>query len=227
MTTLLLIRHATNDWIKGRLPGWTPGIHLNAEGKQQAHDLGTRLAGIPLQAVYSSPLERTLETAEAIATPHSLPVRVVDDIGEVRYGDWTGANLKELYTHELWQGVQFYPSGTRFPKGETLGEVQQRAVQALDALCSRHAPHDIIAAVSHADVIKLVVAYYIGMHIDLFQRLVIYPASVTTISFQQMGPRLMTYNDTGTLDHLKPAADSDHHHQQQQQSSLPCRDEQA
>lgn len=213
MTTLLLIRHATNDWVKGRLAGWTPGVHLNAEGSQQAQALATRLASLPIAAVYSSPLERAVETAQAVAAPHTRTVQIVDDLGEVRYGEWNGAELKPLQTHELWPGIQFYPSGTRFPGGETLGEVQMRAVASLNSLCAAHAQQEIVVAISHADVIKLVVAYYIGIHIDLFQRLVVLPASLTALTFERMGPRLLAFNETGTLDHLHQFTQ---HHQEQE-----------
>lgn len=203
MTLLLLIRHGTNDWVHGRLAGWTPGVHLNEDGRRQAVALATRLAPIPLDAIYASPLDRTLETAQAIAGPRGMPIRIVEEIGEVKYGEWQGAELKELYKHELWPGVQFYPSGTRFPGGETLGEAQVRMVAALDTLRARH-PEGVIAVVSHADIIKLAIAYYIGMHIDLFQRLEISPCSLTAIGFTRMGPRMLAYNETGSLEHLKP-----------------------
>jgi probable phosphoglycerate mutase len=203
VTLVLFIRHGTNDWVHGRLAGWTPGVHLNEEGRKQAEALSQRLGDLPIAAIYSSPLERTVETAQAIATPRALHLRLVENLGEVRYGEWQGAELKELYKHELWPGVQHYPSGTRFPNGETLGEVQARAVATIDTLRAQH-PKEIIALVSHADLIRLVVAYYIGMHIDLFQRLVINPCSVTAISFERMGPRMLAYNDTGSLEHLRP-----------------------
>lgn len=203
MTLLLLIRHGMNDWVHGRLAGWTPGVHLNDEGCAQAQALADRLADMPIAAVYSSPLERAIETAQPIAASRGLPLRVVDGVGEVRYGEWTGGELKELSKHELWPGVQFYPSGTRFPGGETLGEVQARAIATLDALRAQH-PKEMIAVVAHADLLKLVIAYYIGMHIDLFQRLVINPASLTAFAFSPMGPRMLAYNDTGSLEHLRP-----------------------
>ncbi|NTV62406.1 MAG: MSMEG_4193 family putative phosphomutase [Oscillochloris sp.] len=203
MTLLLLIRHGTNDWVHGRLAGWTPGVHLNEEGQLQAAALSVRLGDLPLAAIYSSPLERCVETASAIAQPRSIPLRLVEQLGEVRYGEWQGAELKALYTHELWPGVQFYPSGTRFPNGETLGEAQMRVVQALDSLRAQH-PRHIVAVCSHADLIKLAVAYYIGMHVDLFQRLTINPCSLTALSFERMGPRLLAFNDTGSLGHLWP-----------------------
>jgi probable phosphomutase (TIGR03848 family) len=203
VTLLLLIRHGTNDWVQGRLAGWTPGVHLNDDGRRQAAALSARLAALPIDAMYASPLERTVETAQAIAGPRGMPLRLVEGLGEVKYGEWQGAELKELYKHELWPGVQFYPSGTRFPGGETLGEAQMRMVSTLDTLRAQH-PKGVIAVVSHADIIKLALAYYIGMHIDLFQRLEISPCSVSAVFFTRMGPRMLAYNDTGSLEHLKP-----------------------
>ena len=203
MTLLLLIRHGANDWVHGRLAGWTPGVHLNDVGRGQAAALAARLAPLPLDAIYASPLDRTVETAQALAGPRGMPLRLVEGLGEVRYGEWQGAELKELYKHELWPGVQFYPSGTRFPGGETLGEAQMRMVATLDGLRAQH-PKGIFAVVSHADIIKLAIAYYVGMHMDLFQRLEISPCSVSAIFFTPMGPRMLAYNDTGSLEHLKP-----------------------
>jgi probable phosphoglycerate mutase len=203
VTLLLLIRHGTNDWVHGRLAGWTPGVHLNDEGRRQAAALATRLSFLPIDAIYSSPLDRTVETARAVAAPRGMPIHIVDGLGEVKYGEWQGAELKELYKHELWPGVQFYPSGTRFPGGETLGEAQMRMVATLDTLRARH-PKETIAVVSHADIIKLALAYYIGMHTDLFQRLEISPCSLTALRFTPMGPRMLAYNDTGSIEHIKP-----------------------
>jgi len=132
VTLLLLIRHGANDWVHGRLAGWTPGVHLNDDGRSQAAATAARLATLPIDAIYTSPLDRTVETAQAIAGPRGMPLRLVEGLGEVKYGEWQGAELKELYKHELWPGVQFYPSGTRFPGGETLGEAQMRMVATLD-----------------------------------------------------------------------------------------------
>jgi probable phosphoglycerate mutase len=137
-------------------------------------------------------------------------------VGEVRYGEWEGGDLKDLSQHKLWPGVQFYPSGTRFPGGETLGEVQMRAVTTLNELCA-HSPNQMIAVVSHADLIRLVSAYYIGMHIDLFQRLVINTASVTVFAFEKMGPRLLAFNDTGSLEHIRPKEEKAEEQQEQQE----------
>lgn len=197
---LMLVRHATNDWVGDRLAGWTPGINLNEQGRQQAQTLGARLAHLPISAIYSSPLERAIETAKAIAAHHDLDIQVLEGIGETRYGEWTGKSLKELSETALWPVVQVHPSGARFPGGESLRETQSRVVAALDALQEAHpAPTDIVVAVSHADVIKAAVAHYAGLHLDLFQRLVVSPASLSVIRFGKFGPRIVSLNDTGSI----------------------------
>ncbi|MFQ5854731.1 MAG: MSMEG_4193 family putative phosphomutase [Anaerolineae bacterium] len=199
MTQLLLIRHAVNDWVgANRLAGWTPGVHLNDEGRWQAEALAQRLARAKLTAIYSSPLERTMETAEIVARPHGLPVRIREGIGEARYGEWTGQKLEDLSKTDLWQVVQFHPSGARFPGGEALREMQARAVAEIDAICADH-PEDMVAIMSHSDVIKAIIAHYVGMHLDLFQRLAVSPASLSILVFGKMGPRLVRLNDTSHI----------------------------
>ena len=201
-TQLLLIRHGLTDWVGHRLPGWTPGIHLSEEGRRQAEALAQRLASLPIEAIYASPLERTVETAEAIAIPHGLSVQLRENLGELRIGEWTGQDIKELANKEVWLAIQFYPSGTDIPGGETIHEMQTRAVAELDAIRKAH-PGATVAVVSHADVIKAAVAHYIGLHLDLFQRLVVYPASLTAFQFNKLGPRLVLFNDSGTTDVLR------------------------
>jgi probable phosphomutase (TIGR03848 family) len=208
MTDLLLIRHATNDWVGDRLAGWTPGVRLNVQGRNQAAALAKRLAAWPLSAVYSSPLERAVETAQAVADQHSLEVVIEEGVGESRYGDWTGQSIKELAKAPEWLQVQFTPGLARFPNGESLGEMQARAVAAVERLRRLH-PSGVMVVFSHADVIKAVAAYYAGMPFDLFQRLVIDTASVTWIRFTSHGPRLLRLNDTGVLDPPRPESDSD------------------
>lgn len=198
MTDLLLIRHATNDWVGSRLAGWTPGVHLNEQGRQQAQRLVARLANWPIQAIYSSPLDRALETAEPLAAQRALPVHVIEGVGETRYGDWTGQALKELTQRPEWVRIQVNPSGARFPNGEGLAEMQARMVAALDKIEAAH-PKDVVTVFSHADPIKSAIAHYAGVHLDLFQRIVVNPASVTWIKLTPHGPRVMCVNDTGEL----------------------------
>lgn len=199
---LLLIRHAHNDWVGERLAGWTPGVHLNEVGRAQAAALAQQLAEVPLAAIYSSPLERTLETAQPLAETRDLTVEVREGLGEARYGDWTGRNLEELQKEELWPVVQVYPGGARFPGGESMREVQARIVAEIDAIRDGHAGQTV-AVVSHSDPIKMAVAHYAGLPLDLFQRLTIAPASVTAFAFTKFGPRLLCLNHTGSLPSFK------------------------
>lgn len=197
MTELLLIRHAVNDWVNtGRLAGWTPGVHLNADGRSQAAALGERLATVSLTAIYSSPLERTRETADAIAAHHTkLTVQTLDGIGEIQFGRWQGSKLSKLRKEPMWQLVQQVPSRAQFPGGETFREAQARAIDALEGLAARH-PKGRVIAVSHSDVIKLIVAHYLGAPLDMFQRIQISPASVSIIYLGTDRPYVACVNDT-------------------------------
>jgi probable phosphoglycerate mutase len=202
MMNLLLIRHASNDWLGKRLAGWTPGVHLNDKGRAEAEALAKGLAAIPLDAIYSSPLERTLETAKPVAAAQRLSIEIREALGESHIGDWAGQTLEELQKDDLWPVVQAYPGGFRFPGGESMQETQARFVAEIDAIRDAH-PKQTVAVVSHSDPIKLAVAYYTGLPLDLFQRLVISPASVTALSFSRFGPRLICMNYVDSLPSFK------------------------
>lgn len=201
MTTILLVRHGENDWVKKhRLAGWIEGIHLNENGRQQAADAAERLATLPIKAIYSSPVLRCRETADFIAKSQNLPVNLLDEVGEVRYGKWEGKKIKKLAKKKEWFTVQFYPSRMQFPGGDTLRGVQTRGVEALETLAQTHRDRDIIVVVSHADLIKLVLAHYLGVHIDLFQRIIVSPASVSMLHLSKNGVvRIGRINDDGPL----------------------------
>ena len=195
-TTLVLLRHATTAATGTRLGGWKPGVHLDAGGRAQAEAAARRLARLPVTAVYSSPLERTRETAAVVARSHGLRVRVDRDLGEVEYGDWTDRPLSRLRRLSAWRVVQRTPSRMAFPGGGTIRGAQARAVDATERLAAAH-PGGTLVLVSHADVIKAVVAHHLGMGLDLFQRLVVSPASSTTIVLPDGGhPLLLALNDT-------------------------------
>jgi probable phosphomutase (TIGR03848 family) len=202
MRVLLLVRHAVTEHTGARLSGWMPGLHLSEEGRRQAEGLAGRLEPVPLDAVYASPLERCQETAAAVADAKGLKVQTLEDVGEVRYGDWTGRTIKELGREPLWKVVQASPSAARFPEGESLYEMQARAVLAVERLREAH-PGQTVAVCSHADVIKALTCHYLGMHLDLFQRVVVSPASVTAFAFGP-GPYLVRLNDTGGNGDLAP-----------------------
>lgn len=179
VTHILLIRHGMNDYlVTRRLAGRLPGVHLNAEGRAQAQALGERLASTPIAAVYSSPLERTVETAEPIAAGHGLPVVPLEAVGEAICGEWAGRAIEELLQTARWQQVQTSPSSFRYPGGESVGEMQARMVAALETLRATH-PGQTVVVVSHSDPIKAALAHYLSMPLDLYQRLTIAPASIS------------------------------------------------
>ncbi len=205
MTILLLIRHATNDYVKaGRLAGWTPGVHLNAEGQREAGALARRLAHLPLRAIYASPLERAVETAQAVAACHKLDVRIREALGETQMGEWTGRLIKELQETETWKKFLAQPVGIQLPGGESIDQVQTRLVAAIDEIIAAH-PHQIVAVVSHADPIKAALSHYLGLDLNNFQRLAIDPASVSVVFFGEQRPVLYRLNDKGDLPMLDPA----------------------
>lgn len=214
MPTLLLVRHGrTPANAEGILAGHTPGVHLDDVGREQASLVGCRLAALPLAALVSSPLERTVETAGLLAQELTDPPRLTCDDGfvECGYGTWTGRPLKELAKEPLWKAVQSQPSAVQFPEGESLPQMYARAVAAVrtwDASIAReHGPDALWVAVSHGDVIKAIVADAYGMHLDSFQRIVIGPGSLSVIRHTAARPYVAHVNDTGSdLSWLKPPA---------------------
>ena len=206
MTTLLLVRHGLTDANTGGvLAGWTPGVHLAEKGRQQAAALAERLSTVPLAAVVSSPLERCQETAAAIVAGRDVLVESDDRLGECRYGDWTGQELKKLVKDPLWKVVQAHPSAAAFPGGESLRETQARAVAAVRAHNQALGADATWVAVTHGDVIKAVLADALGMHLDLFQRIVVDPCSVSVVRYTELRPFVARMNDTGgTVDDLLP-----------------------
>jgi probable phosphomutase (TIGR03848 family) len=210
MTTLLLIRHAENDWVTtGKLAGWTPGVHLNDYGKLQAEALGKRMADQPIKALYASPLERTMETAAAVVAHHpDLTIQQNDGIGEVDFGVWQGEKIADLTRRKMWPVIQYTPTRAYFPGGETMRGAQARAIDALEDLARKH-PRDVIAAVSHSDVIKLVLAHYLGVPLDLFQRIMVSTASLSIVQLGYGRPFVIQTNDTS---HNPPRPESKKHH---------------
>jgi broad specificity phosphatase PhoE len=153
--------------------------------------------------VYASPIERTTQTAQAVADHHGLVVLPLEGVLEADYGDWTGQKLADLAKTDLWKVVQRTPSRASFPSGESLAAMQTRMITALEAVVASH-PGQLVVVVSHADPIKAAIAHYTGVHLDLFQRIVVSPASVTAFAFSEHGVAMLKCNDTGVLDELKP-----------------------
>jgi probable phosphomutase (TIGR03848 family) len=212
MPTVILVRHgrstANSD---GVLAGWSPGVALDDSGREQAGALAGRLAGLPLAAVVTSPLQRCRETVQPLldARP-GLPLHTEDRIGECHYGDWTGRKLAELAEEPLWGTVQRYPSAAVFPGegGESVRAMQARAVDAVrewnDRIEAEHGPEAVFAVCSHGDIIKSIAAEALGMHLDLFQRLAVDPCSLTVIRYTAQRPYLLRLGDTGDLAALAP-----------------------
>ncbi len=195
MPLLLLIRHGENDYSKtGKLAGRLPGVNLNERGQKQAEELGKSLANAPLAAVYSSPLERAMQTAEAVAGARGLKVIPAPGLMEANVGEWQGKSVRRLAMSKYWKVIQGAPSRARHPGGESFAEIQVRIVSALEEICARHKERDLIACVFHADPIKLAVAHYIGLPLDHFQRLACDTCSVTLLAVGQVNAHLIWLN---------------------------------
>ena len=198
MTRFLLIRHATTDAVGQRFSGRLPGVPLNAAGQQQAQQLADRLAALPLQAVYTSPLERATQTAAPLAATHHLTPVVDEAFLELDLGEWTDQPFSALRDNPQFHLFNTFRSATRVPGGELMLEAQTRMVAGLQRLAGQH-PQQTVAVVSHSDLIKAAVAYYAGIPLDLCQRLEISPASVSVLEIYAETARLVALNSTPEL----------------------------
>ncbi len=195
MPTILLIRHAENEYVAtGRLAGRLPGVRLNETGRQQAERLAQALAQAPIKAIYSSPLERCRETARPLAAALGLEVIPREGLLEIDFGAWQGKTLKQLRRRKLWRTVQHNPARMTFPEGESFAAAQLRIAGELEALSQQHKAQDLIACFSHSDVIRLAMAYYLGTPLDLFQRIAVAPASISTLHLSARGVRVLALN---------------------------------
>jgi probable phosphomutase (TIGR03848 family) len=199
MSTVLLVRHGLTAMTGPVLAGRTPGVHLDERGQKQAAAVAGRIATLPLAAVVTSPMERCVETAEAIRGAQSgEPAWHVDErLIECGYGDWTGRPLKELTKDPLWKVVQAQPSAVRFPNGEALADMSARAVAAVRDWDARLGEDAVWVACTHGDIIKAIVADALGLHLDQYQRIVPDPCSVSVIRYTATRPYVMRVNDVG------------------------------
>jgi probable phosphomutase (TIGR03848 family) len=209
MALLLLLRHGENDYVKkGKLAGRLAGVHLNEKGRSQAQAAAQALCSMLPEGqavtVYSSPLERTMETAEPVAKAFGVDVIPRPGLLETDYGEWQDKSVKQLSRQKLWRVIQTSPSVFRFPGGESFTESQHRIVQEVQTLVGMHDPKDVLICVSHADPIKLAVAYFLGLPLDLFQRLNVSPASISALSVSATGSHLLTLNYTPSISFPKP-----------------------
>ena len=197
MTTLLLIRHGENDFVKtNKMAGRLPGVHLNDRGREQAAAIATALGPLPLKAIYASPLERALETAQPLADSHKLKINQISDLMDIDIGKWQGRSWKVLSRTKIWRVVQQAPARFTFPEGESFLGAQKRLVAAVEKIASAHKPRDIVAIVFHADPIKLVICHYLGLPLDRFQRLGISTGSTSVLWVNEMSAHLMKMNLT-------------------------------
>jgi probable phosphomutase (TIGR03848 family) len=203
MAVILLVRHAVADETGTRLYGRQPGVHLSERGRRQAEEVGERLRRLPLAGLYSSPLERCVETAAPIAAALGLEVTVEPELVETDTGAWTGKTFNQIGRTRRWRRLLMVPSSARAPQGESATEVQARSVRAIERIGERH-PRAAAVVVSHGDPIRLILAHYAGLHLDLFQRLEVAPASVSVVGTGEHGPRVLLLNDTGGLADLIP-----------------------
>jgi probable phosphoglycerate mutase len=180
MTTVLLVRHGMTDAVGHRIVGWTPGVGLNGLGVEQAAKLGAELACTELDAIYSSPLERAMLTAEAIRAHQRCAITQREGLGEVHFGEWTGQTLEELDSDERWRRWNSIRTTARAPGGETMLAVQRRMLDEL-SLAQEQYPEGTVALVSHADPIRSLLVYLLGMSMDVFLRLRVDPASVSIV----------------------------------------------
>ncbi|MDR1998736.1 MAG: MSMEG_4193 family putative phosphomutase, partial [Frankiaceae bacterium] len=202
MSTVLLVRHGLTAMTGPVLAGHTPGVVLDERGVGQAAALATRLGALPLDAVITSPLERCEQTATAILQAQrqagGAPAWAIDDrLAEVRYGDWTGKPIKDLLKDPLWKVVQSQPSAVTFPGGERMADMQARAVAAIREWDAKLGEHAVWVACTHGDLIKAILADAHGMHLDLFQRIVADPCSVSAVRYTDTRPFVLRANDTG------------------------------
>ena len=204
MPLLLLIRHGENEYVKtGKLPGHLPGIHLNERGQKQAQVLGEALKDVPLKAIYSSPLERAMETAGPIAESHQLEIIQEPGLRDANVGRWEGKSIRALRLTNAWKVVQQSPSRFHFPEGESFMDLQTRIVNVLEGIVIKHnKPKDIVAVVFHADPIKLAVAHFLGLPLDHFQRLSCDTGSLTALNVGEMGANLLKLNQRPPFDFL-------------------------
>jgi probable phosphoglycerate mutase len=199
VTLVLLVRHGLTATTGGVLTGWTPGIPLDDRGAGQAAALAGRLGQARFDAIVSSPLERCVQTAQAVAAAAGQQVRQDERLGECRYGDWTGKPLKKLAKDPLWRVVQSHPSAVRFPgeAGESMLDMQHRAITAVRDWNARLGPKAMYLVCSHGDVIKALLADALGMHLDMLQRITVDPCSVSAVRYTPLRPFVLRMNDTG------------------------------
>ena len=204
-TLIIFVRHGKTPTTGTKLPGRAPNLHLSNEGKSQAETVAKEIEnssssfiGSKVSAVYTSPMERTQETAKPIAKTLNLRVRTLQGLNECDFGDWTGRRLRDLSKLKSWSIIQKHPSNFRFPNGESFTEMQNRMIKTVDKIVKRH-PGQTVVCVSHADPIKAILASAVGTPLDEFQRIVVGPCSTSMVLYRKERPLILTLNSNGNL----------------------------
>jgi probable phosphomutase (TIGR03848 family) len=196
MAIFLLIRHGHHPLLGKRHVGRTPGVHLSEEGRNQSETLASQLAHLPIRAIYTSPLERAQETAAPLERALQLQASVREELNEIDIGDWSNLTVQEIENQPGWKEWNELRSCVQPPGGELMLSAQARGLGLMEELRCLHA-EEMVACVSHGDIVKGLVAHYLGVHLDLFQRIEIEPASVSVVRLEAWGPRVLAVNWTG------------------------------
>jgi len=200
MTTIALVRHGDNDFIAKRIAGRTPNVHLNSTGNQQANELAQSLSSAPIEAIFSSPLERAVETAQPLARVKDLPIQIEPGLIEIDFGDYQGKTWEWLYQQPHWIQFDKSPADIAFPNGESVASVQQRAVAAIDQIAQNCRALKAVALFTHGDIIRLAVAYYLKIPLNDYRRFIVHPASISLISMDTDKPRTLHVNYCPSLE---------------------------
>jgi broad specificity phosphatase PhoE len=193
VTCLLLIRHGETDWLGKRLAGRLPDVHLNAEGRAKAETLAAALRDLPITEIYSSPLERALETAEPAARLLGKKILQDDGLQEVDFGALAGKTFDELRNLDIWRTVHRNPAEVHYPGGEGLTDVQERAVRTIRSI-HRKEPRAMVALFTHADTIRLAVAHFLSMPLIAYHALIVDPGSISVVCLTPEGVRVAGFN---------------------------------
>ena len=197
-TTILLVRHGDTDAVGTLLAGWKSGWHLNSRGREQVGNLAQSLSRLPIEAIYTSPLERAVETAQAIGMPHAAIPCIREDLGEFRFGEWEGRTFEDLNNDPLWHQFNSKRSTVRAPGGELMAEVQTRMSSEIENLRRKHEGGTIVL-VSHADPLRSVIARYLGLSLDLFFALRSVPRLFSIVRFFEDCPSVLCVNRTSEI----------------------------
>ncbi len=194
MAVIMMVRHGDNDYLGKRLAGRLPDVHLNTHGQKQAKSLAKYLSQFPINAIYSSPLERARETAHPLSDVLNIPITINQNLTEIDYGTWQGQKLEDLQELPEWQSLMNNVSGFKFPQGESLNDARDRSVGEIKQIAKKYPKDILIACFTHADIIRLCIAAFLNMHINDYHRLEVNTGSISVIILSDKLPRVTGFN---------------------------------